>query len=372
MSGNSSYFKLGLFLIIGLALLVGGVVVFGAGALFTQTVTIETGTTESVVGLDVGAQVKLNGVTVGKVSKIEMAMWRYPESDPVKRLQISKFNVIEMQIQRKAIAAESTAEMEKNLEIAIQMGMRVRMASSGLTGPAYLEVAYLNPDKYPPNAPPWTPVNFYLPSAPSAMRQFMDGIDEVLAEFKKMQLPKLSADLNTLINTTDTAITDLKTSVLRERAVTLLDETNATMKRVHTLLADPSVDQILKDVAATTGTIKNTVNGEAVQAVIADLPKITGRLRSTTERLDQIMHDPKLQKTLDSLNTNTGPAVAELRRILREVNLLMMTQQHDMAAAIANLRKVMENGAAFSEDFKNNPPQTLFGAPPPRFNPGDK
>src|SRR5215469_18341291 len=98
MNSESSFFKLGLFVVAGIALAVAGVVVLGAGALFQEYVTVETATEGSVEGLTVGGAVKHNGVTLGKVSKIEMATWRYGSPDPVKREQIGRWVIVEMQI----------------------------------------------------------------------------------------------------------------------------------------------------------------------------------------------------------------------------------------------------------------------------------
>src|SRR4051812_42755949 len=109
MNSESGYFKLGLFVIAGVALMVGGVVFFGAGALFKEYIKVETATTRSVEGLSVGAAVKFNGVTIGKVSDIEMASSKHDTSDPVKFEEIRRYVVVELEINRNVTDAKTSA-----------------------------------------------------------------------------------------------------------------------------------------------------------------------------------------------------------------------------------------------------------------------
>ena len=158
MARDISYFKLGLFVISGVALLVSpGVIVFGAGAMFRETITVETAIPESVEGLDPGAAVKYQGVTVGKVSRIELAIWPYGTGDAGMDEAIGKYVVLQLALRRDMIPAGSVQEFEANLRKSVESGLRARMASSGLTGPAYVELVFLSPVQYPPLKIEWTP-----------------------------------------------------------------------------------------------------------------------------------------------------------------------------------------------------------------------
>ena len=98
MRSNSSYFRLGLFVMTGVALLVAGIIVLGAGAMFNKTIAIETVTTESVDGLDVGAYVKFRGVPIGTVAKIEPAIWRHSQGTVEEHLGLGNQIVLELAI----------------------------------------------------------------------------------------------------------------------------------------------------------------------------------------------------------------------------------------------------------------------------------
>src|ERR1043166_1762718 len=161
MSLHATHFRLGLFVLAGVLLGVGSIVVRGAGTVLRKKVMAETYLDESVQGLDVGAPVKFRGVHVGQLEKIDFAGLHY--------LPQGRENRIRLVI---AFFPELLGEFGKvdpvgTLQKLINEGLRVRMASAGLTGSAYLELDNLDPNTHPAAEILWTPENPYLPSVPS-------------------------------------------------------------------------------------------------------------------------------------------------------------------------------------------------------------
>ena len=70
MSQKPSYFRIGLFIVIALAILAAGLIAFGAGQVLRERVYIETYVDATIQGVDVGSPVKYRGVQVGRVSAI--------------------------------------------------------------------------------------------------------------------------------------------------------------------------------------------------------------------------------------------------------------------------------------------------------------
>ena len=357
MNSDARYFKLGLFVIAGVALIVAGVVVFGAASLFQHFVVVETSTRESVEGLTVGAAVKYAGVTIGKVSKIEMASWRYRPTDPDKMMQLRPYITIDMQIRRELVLAKTDAEMKHNLSEAVGRGVRVRMASSGLTGPAYMEVVYVDPADNPAATLPYTPGDLYLPSAPSQMTEIVSSVEGIMRQLKKADVEALVADLKRFVNDADHSVNDLNSKVLSGKMASLMDELHGSTRRVHQILDDPKVNQGIDKAAV----------------AMNDLPEVTARLRDSMARVDEILRDPKVQKAIDDLSqtsASAAPAAADLRRVLRKLDVLVSSQSDDLAAILASLRRVLNNGSDIVEDAKSNPSRVLFGEPPPRLPSG--
>lgn len=70
MSNNSNpnYFRLGVFVLAAIAVLISVILIFGSGQLFKRSFYVETYIKQSVTGLDVGAVVRFRGVKIGQVS----------------------------------------------------------------------------------------------------------------------------------------------------------------------------------------------------------------------------------------------------------------------------------------------------------------
>ena len=63
-------FKIGVFAVSGIVVLLGAVLIFGGNDIFKDEVKLVTVYNESVQGLEKGSQVKFRGVPVGKVTEI--------------------------------------------------------------------------------------------------------------------------------------------------------------------------------------------------------------------------------------------------------------------------------------------------------------
>ncbi len=74
---ESTHLKVGIFVILSLALLVAAMTLLGVDAFFKETFTVETYINESVQGLDIGAPVKYRGVRIGTVGDIGFVTSRY-------------------------------------------------------------------------------------------------------------------------------------------------------------------------------------------------------------------------------------------------------------------------------------------------------
>jgi paraquat-inducible protein B len=169
MRSESGYFRLGLFVISAVALLVVGVVVLGAGAVFKQTIPIETVTTESVEGLNVGAQVKFRGVPIGTVAKIEPALWRHRGESLEEGVRLGNQIILELAINPRTFPTADLDQIRVLIARSADAGLRARVTSSGLTGPSYVEIAFLDAKDYPPMQLTWQPEQPYVPSAPNAI-----------------------------------------------------------------------------------------------------------------------------------------------------------------------------------------------------------
>jgi ABC-type transporter Mla subunit MlaD len=181
MSATTNNFKLGLFILLGLAILMAGVLVLGATAWFEATSTFETYIPGDVTGLAVGSVVELRGVRVGRVTRIDFSWNEYGETEP-------SYIVVEFAVRDGAaprVAGKTSAEL---LGTAVERGFRARLKNQGITGTSILSLEYLDPSRNPPLRVPWTPKHVYIPSAPSEFGELLASIGASLHNFERLDV----------------------------------------------------------------------------------------------------------------------------------------------------------------------------------------
>jgi phospholipid/cholesterol/gamma-HCH transport system substrate-binding protein len=364
MSQESRYFKLGLFVLIALALFVVGVIIFGAGKLFEPRFQTETSVSESVQGLDIGADVKYQGVSVGRVNYIRLgsSMRKGPE-DTATRVALSRLIIIGMELYPKRVPRLPDQSLQEQLELAVQYGMHVRMASSGITGPTYLELVVMEPSQYKAPPLPYVPQYFYIPSTPSFVTQMKTGIEQLVDELTRMRLADTVNSANALLADLRKAVEDIQIKAISERLASALDEARASATRVKDILSSPEIGATLKNLEATTGQAKQVVASPEIRKFLADLPAISADLKSTIQRVNRIAENPAIDKTLAGA-ANVGPAVVDLRRALRDLSGILASNRAEIETMIANLRRASVNAAELTDEAKRNPARTLFGDAP--------
>ena len=92
MNQATNNFKLGLFTLAGLVILIVSVLAFGARSYLKPTTSFETYVAGDVTGLTVGSPVELRGVQVGKVTRIGFSWIEYQLTQP-------SYIVVEFEVQ---------------------------------------------------------------------------------------------------------------------------------------------------------------------------------------------------------------------------------------------------------------------------------
>jgi phospholipid/cholesterol/gamma-HCH transport system substrate-binding protein len=341
-----SYFKIGIFVITAVVMGVLGVVVLGAGALFQKKSIVETYIDESVQGLDVGSPVKFRGVPVGRVEDITLTSVEYRT-----RLQ---YVLVRISISSNMLQFPVNDPSSPALQRELDRGFRIRMAAQGLTGVAYLEADYLNPERNPPLRIDWRPRYPYIPSTRSRITQLSDAVERILRNIEEINVPQITASIERSL----TAMTQLANSANLDKigvqASALLNELRATNRQIGTLVSDPELKTAIADASATAGRARQIIERaeKPVDQLLTDLPQATDSLN-------------RLVKRLDSVASDLPQTSAELRQTIQRMNRLIAGQQRDIEQTMNNLRAVSENMKEITENSKKYPAQTLFGGPPP-------
>ena len=376
MSAKANYFKLGLFVIAAIVLMLAGVVFFGGRALTREIVYMETYLDESVEGLDVGSPVTYRGVRIGRVDRIGFVADEYEmksETEDFKRY--SRYVMVVLAIDVSTEDERRTADLLTELE---KQGLRIRLKTHALTSVAYLEADYLDPEQYPPMEIGWTPRNRYLPSAPSMLSTFANTAEDAFRKLGRIDIEKLVKVLEKLLVTLEGAVTEAQVGKISQDIQALLKTLNLTVKAVRLdevsgdvrkLLAtmeaavkDARIAEVRTGITDLLATANTAVKDARVGQVSKDVRDLVAELRQTNTHLQAML------KTRDgtAAGATLAKTVADLDKVIVRTDRILKLQgpaisraAGDIAAIAAQLRKLVD-------DLERNPARLLLGGPPAR------
>jgi phospholipid/cholesterol/gamma-HCH transport system substrate-binding protein/paraquat-inducible protein B len=351
MSARTSYFKIGTFVISAAAIAVFAVTILGAGALLQKKTPMETYFEDSVQGLEVGSPVKFRGVGIGNVELITLVDREYPTG--------FRYVLVRVGLSQDAWQTRSQQSAKSDLTKEIEKGLRVRLAFQGITGTAYLEADYLDPERNPPLKIDWIPRYFYIPSAPSTIARLSESLDRIMRKLEQIDVEKITDAVETSLNTFTKTAKGLDLKETNEQVQQLLAELRETSQRVGQLLNEEKIESILSDTSATMATARRIMT-ESEQP-LTQVPNI---LLEASTRIDN------LARKLDGVSQDVPGVIAKLRMVLGEVDRLLSGQGKDIEMTVRNIRIVSENLKELTENARKYPSQLLFGKPPPRLEPG--
>ncbi|MHC5061301.1 MAG: MlaD family protein [Planctomycetota bacterium] len=308
MSAKPNYFKLGLFVIFSTVLFIVLIVIFGSGMFFQEKIYFETYFNTSISGLSVGSIVEDMGVRKGVVERIAFVTDVYDIPEGKDR---EKYYNYVMAICSAAVTKEQRPDLETieaDLERIISKGFRLQLASNIVTGKAYLEGEYLNPDRFPVLEIAWEPKYHYIPSAPGNLSTFRKSLDDILYKFSKVETEKIAKALNNVLDNINTAVVD-----------------------------------------------------SDIPQVSAEVKNLFAEARQTNRNLNALLKSPQA----DREQANIAKAVIELNKVLERIDMLIATQQPQIERSLENFRQTSRNVKDLSGDIKKNPSTLIFSKPPP-------
>ena len=359
MSASPNYFKIGLFTLTGVALIVVMIVVLGVGSFLERPEYLETYFDKSVQGLSVGAPVKFRGRTMGTVAEINLVGNRYPELDnnnPAERIARRYVYVLINVKGDKHLSERTDEELKREWNALSAEGIRIRLAAQGITGLAYLEADFVDgaDDSMPIY---WEPVHSYIPSVPSTMSRLTDSLVDILADLRSVPFHEIGDNLKKLLETLDTTTRDAQIDDLSVEVLGIL-------RRIREIVEKPAVDRLAEDAATTMADIRGLV--EALRPEVEDLEK---KIDTAVARIGELAMDVKAIVASDEIKAllrELPGASAQLKLTLQRLGRIVGTNENNINAMMRNLKIVSDNLQKVSTDLKEYPAQFLFGESPHR------
>jgi len=306
---TSFYFRVGLFVLGAVAILITALITFGAGHFLRPKLFFETYIASSVQGIDIGSPVKFRGLTIGKVSDLEFTFNIYPRQE-----KENAYNYVRvlMEIDRPVFPGMLQSNMTTLLSKTIQRGLRVRIEPLGVTGASYLNFDYVNPVRYPVPAISWTPRYAYIPSAPGEVTGLLDSVNKIMRDLETINLGNMAENLSHLLQNMNQTMDQLQIRELRGDVDTLIVQLRQATKDAQlgklsgkaSSFFDKSTS-LVQNLGKTNQTLERTLkNWESVATKSNDTLK---NLQATSQNLQQLSQDVKTRPSL--LLWGTPPSV---------------------------------------------------------------
>jgi len=371
----SKEFRVGIFVIVSASLILGGVIAIGSGSIFKDTEIIETSTTESVNGLQVGSPVKYRGVPIGEVTAISFADRWYPEHGGMgEYFDFGSPVVIRMKVRLDVFGPDSTHLFGENVESGVKQGLRARLTTAGLTGGLFVDLDLNNTTLFPATKPPYPPAYAYIPSAPSRLDQLLDRINTIANNLSQTDFSSLASSFQRTIEDVDNTV-NRRLDPMLANADKFISELRVSNTEIQKILADPAIAATLANAKSVTDEIRVAFDGQGgdLKSAIAQLPKMMESARAAAEQLDKMIAGERVQRILTNLDSATGelaPTVEEYRGIGEQVSILLQSEAYEIRQLVEALRKTAENLEELTARAKIDPGQVLFGKPAKPLPPG--
>jgi paraquat-inducible protein B len=335
MAARTLYLRVGVLVLVGIALAVGFVLFLAGGRGGPMTV-VETYTQDSVQGLDVGAPVRYRGVPIGRVTQIGLVGIEYT------RAAQASTNLRELtEFQQVIIRFGLETRMLQNappLEQMVADGLRARITAQGLTGVNYIELDFIPGNRFPVQAVPWTPANPVIPSAPSTVSQVRSAAETLVARLAELPVEQIVTDIAVTLNNLSR-----QTSEGGDLAATL-GETARAATVFRRALEGGELEQAMGELRQAAEAARTLLAGPELRGAVANASGAAAELRRSVARLPAAVDS--FERTMRTARETTLDVQSELIPILL-----------DLRATAAALRTTVEG-------LRASPGQAIFGAPP--------
>lgn len=373
MNTKSNYFKIGVFVLGTIVVLVAGIIALSAAELNRDVVLLETYLDESVQGLSVGSRVMQRGVEIGHVKKISFVTREYEMRYGSE--QFSKYNkyvLLIMAVEAANFPEASEAKMREFLERSVNNGLRLKLSSQGITGITYIETDFVEPDRYPPMEIEWSPKRLYIPAMPSTLKSFTQSVDTVFQTLESIDFVGMAENLDGAIRSLSQAVEGAEVKRIQDAVMDLVADIRETNRLVQGIVDKSTVGPDAQD-RADLADVMQSMNealkslGRAAQDIdAARLKEETVGLVSELRQTNQLVQGLVGKPGGDAAGADVPQVLARLDRTLKRMEELLSGRESQIDDILANIGQASMNLLELTETAKKYPSQVIFGNPPPR------
>ncbi|WP_068323099.1 MlaD family protein [Polynucleobacter yangtzensis] len=274
MSNNSNpnYFRLGVFVLAAIGVLLAVILIFGSGQIFKKSFYVETYIKQSVTGLDAGASVRFRGVKIGQVTMIGLSGDMYERDLPFHDRR--QYVVVRMQIFGDKVNEDQIGEFVKN-------NLRARVKSMGITGVNYVEFDFVSNAADSPQLPySWKPEYPVIPSLPNQADEIISGIQKLIGALNDMNIDGTQKKLDALLGNLNVLMAgDGKSN---EGVIESVKQLNVIMARIAKVTDKDELSILMRELVGTMVALRQTVT-----SIQGDTSATIENLKQASENLNE-------------------------------------------------------------------------------------
>ena len=329
MATLKTKFSVGLFLIIGVALAIVGIIWLGMSNYLEKGRLFVAYFDESVQGLDVDSPVKYRGVHIGRVHSIGVA--------PDDRL-IQVVLKIETDIQPEGLNPQKLV---------------ARLKSVGITGLMFIELEHQDePVSKAETTFSFKPEYPVIATRPSEISKFFQGIEDVFKTFRALDAKSIS------------------------------DQMVLALKKINQTIDNAQVTPLLEDLRATVQNLQKMLNSEQVMRLLASVEKTSGsfdqmavnadggitEIRAAVSRLDKVIAGSggdvaSITADLKSAAQQVKSATESAATLLQSTDQRVDALQREAMMTLNRVEQATDSLNRFLDRLSSQPSQVIFSAP---------
>lgn len=272
-NSNPNYFRLGLFVLAAIGVLVAVVLIFGSGQLFKKSFMVETYIKQSVTGLDTGAAVRFRGVKIGQVTLIGLSGDMYERDKPFPERR--QYVVVRMQIFGETVNENLIKDFVKN-------NLRAQVKSQGITGVNYVEFNFTpNANTYSPLPYEWKPDYPIIPSLPNQADQIIGGIQKLIDGMNELNINDTQKKFDALLNNLNLLMAGNGKD--NEGIIQSVKDLNVLLARISKVTDKDELNILMREVIGTVVSLRQTI-----ASIQGDSAVTIENLKQTSEQLNEL------------------------------------------------------------------------------------
>jgi len=318
MPRKASKIKVGLFVLMGLALALGSIVYLGASHYLKGANIYVTYFDESVQGLQRDSVVKYLGVSVGRVEAIRVA----PD-----------YNLIEV-----VMDIRFTGDLPQT--------MVAQLKTVGITGIAFIELARRQPGE-PDLSPRIDFASEYpiIPSKPSEVSRILSVVDRVAKQIGSINFAAMAARLDALLQAGETLLKDPQIKMTIAKVTEASIRLERLVAQAEQTLAAAKVSELADQAGSVLSDLKKTL-GEGRRA-LSDARSLVPVVKDQIKGMDLPGASRQAKDFMEGLSGQTAEFLAHLNLVSE------------------NLRQASQVLERLLQKMEQTPSQIIFSQPPP-------